>query len=143
MSPSFASSSRSKRSLGINAKTDEGRRLLLALVAGAGGSAGCDVVVENGSTGVMDDLGLGYRHFAAVNPDVTMVSSQLMGSSGPWSVWRGYGPQHPGHRRHDPPVGLSRRGAALGVAVDLPRPLGRPDGGAGRRGRRAGPPAGA
>ena len=92
MSPSFASSSRSKRSLGINAKTEEGRRLLLDLVAGAGGSAGCDVVVENGSTGVMDGLGLGYRHFAAANPDVTMVSSQLMGSSGPWSAWRGYGP---------------------------------------------------
>ena len=92
MSPSFASSSRSKRSLGINAKTDEGRRLLLDLAAGAGDAPRFDVVVENGSTGVMDDLGLGYRHFAAANPDVVMVSSQLMGSSGPWSAWRGYGP---------------------------------------------------
>ena len=92
MSPSFASSSRSKRGLGINAKTDEGRQLLLDLAAGAGGAARFDVVVENGSTGVMDDLGLGHRHFAAANPDVIMVSSQLMGSSGPWSAWRGYGP---------------------------------------------------
>ena len=92
MSPSFASSSRSKRGLGINAKTDEGRQMLLDLAAGAGGAARFDVVVENGSTGVMDDLGLGYRHFSAVNPDVVMVSSQLMGSSGPWSAWRGYGP---------------------------------------------------
>ena len=92
MSPSFASSSRSKRSLGVDAKTDEGRRLLLDLAAGAGGAARFDVVVENGSTGVMDDLGLGYRHFAAANPDVIMVSSQLMGSSGPWSDWKGYGP---------------------------------------------------
>ncbi len=92
MSPSFASSSRSKRSLGINVKTDEGRRLLLDLAAGSGGAARFDVVVENGSTGVMDGLGLGYRHFAAANPDVVMVSSQLMGSSGPWSDWKGYGP---------------------------------------------------
>ena len=92
MSPSFASSSRSKRGLGINAKTEEGRGMLLDLAAGAGGAARFDVVVENGSTGVMDDLGLGYRHFSAVNPDVVMVSSQLMGSSGPWSAWRGYGP---------------------------------------------------
>ena len=92
MSPSFASSSRSKRGLGINAKTEEGRRMLLDLAAGAGGSARFDVVVENGSTGVMDELGLGYRDFAAVNPDVVMISSQLMGSSGPWSWWRGYGP---------------------------------------------------
>ncbi len=92
MSPSFASSSRSKRSLGINIKTDEGRQLLLDLAAGAGDAARFDVVVENGSTGVMDDLGLGYRHFAAANPGVVMVSSQLMGSSGPWSDWKGYGP---------------------------------------------------
>ena len=92
MSPSFASSSRSKRGLGVDAKSDEGRRLLLDLAAGAGGAARFDVVVENGSTGVMDSLGLGYGHFAAANPDVVMVSSQLMGSSGPWSAWRGYGP---------------------------------------------------
>ena len=92
MSPSFASSSRSKRGLGINAKTDEGRGLLLELAAGAGDSVGFDVVVENGSTGVMDSLGLGYRDFVEANPDVVMVSSQLMGSSGPWSSWRGYGP---------------------------------------------------
>ena len=92
MSPSFASSSRSKRGLGINAKTEEGRRMLLDLAAGAGGSPRFDVVVENGSTGVMDELGLGYRDFAAANPDVVMISSQLMGSSGPWSWWRGYGP---------------------------------------------------
>ena len=70
MSPSFASSSRSKRGLGINAKTPEGRRLLLDLAAGAGESARFDVVVENGSTGVMDDLGLGYRDFSTANPDV-------------------------------------------------------------------------
>ena len=92
MSPSFASSSRSKRGLGINAKTEEGRRTLLDLAAGVGGAARFDVVVENGSTGVMDELGLGYRDFSTANPDVVMVSSQLMGSSGPWSAWRGYGP---------------------------------------------------
>ena len=92
MSPSFASSSRSKRGLGINAKTTDGRRMLLDLAAGAGGAARFDVVVENGSTGVMGELGLGYRDFAAANSDVVMVSSRLMGSSGPWSAWRGYGP---------------------------------------------------
>ena len=92
MSPSFASSSRSKRSLGINAKTDEGRRMLLEMATGSGDAPRFDVVVENGSTGVMGGLGLGYGDFAAANPGVVMVSSQLMGSSGPWSAWRGYGP---------------------------------------------------
>ncbi|MYL03563.1 MAG: CoA transferase, partial [Acidimicrobiaceae bacterium] len=92
MSPSFASSSRSKRGFGINAKTEDGRRMLLDLAAAGGDSTGFDVVVENGSTGVMDELGLGYRDFRTANPDVVMVSSQLMGTTGPWSAWRGYGP---------------------------------------------------
>ena len=90
MSPSFASSSRSKRSLGVNAKTNEGQRLLYDLVGEA------DVVIENGSTGTMDGLGLGYDRLSEVNPDVVMVSSQLMGSRGEWSGWSGYGPNSQG-----------------------------------------------
>lgn len=86
MSPSFASSSRSKRGFGANAKTPEGQRLLRKLIEH------CDVVVENNSTGVMDELGLGYRDLEAVNPGVVMISSQLMGSRGPWAPFRGYGP---------------------------------------------------
>ena len=86
MSPSFASSSRSKRSLGVNAKTDRGRQVLYDLVRSA------DVVIENSSTGTMDDLGLGWSRLSEVNPDLVMVSSQLMGSHGEWSRWLGYGP---------------------------------------------------
>lgn len=86
MSASFASSSRSKRSFGVNAKTPEGLELVKALVAQA------DVVVENNSTGTMEDMGLGYEALKAVNPRIVMVSSQLMGSRGPWRSWLGYGP---------------------------------------------------
>ncbi|MDA8047917.1 MAG: CoA transferase [Actinomycetota bacterium] len=86
MSPSFASSSRSKRSLGINVKTPDGRELIKKLIAGS------DVVIENNSTGTMDDLGLGWSTLRQVNPRLVMVSSQLMGSTGPWSDWLGYGP---------------------------------------------------
>ena len=147
MSPSFASSSRSKRGLGVNAKSDEGRQMLLDLAAGAGGAARFDMVVENGSTGVMNSLGLGYRHFAASNPDVVMVSSQLMGSSGPWSDWRGYGPntQVTGGMTHlwdypdvDRPSGsqsifpdhfAGRMGALAGVAAVLGRRRGVMDAG--------------
>ena len=86
ISASFSSSSRSKRSLGINVKTDRGAELVRRLVARA------DVVIENNSTGTMDDLGLGYDDLRAVNPGIVMVSSQLMGSSGPWASWLGYGP---------------------------------------------------
>ena len=86
MSPSFASSSRSKRSLGVNIKTPEGLELIKQLIAEA------DVVIENNSTGTMDDLGLGWEDLRRVNPRLVMVSSQLMGSTGPWADWLGYGP---------------------------------------------------
>lgn len=92
MGPSFASSSRSKRALGVNAKFPEGRQLLLDLAQKS------DVVIENVTTGAMDALGIGYRDLSAANPGIAMVASQLMGSRGAWAHWRGYGPstQAPG-----------------------------------------------
>lgn len=86
MSPSFASANRSKRGFGANAKRDDGRRVLVRLVAT------CDVVIENNTTGVMEELGLGFATLAAARPGLIMVSSQLMGSTGPWAGFRGYGP---------------------------------------------------
>src|SRR4051794_12180467 len=90
--PSFASSSRSKLGFGVNAKTEEGRVLIHRLAARS------DLVIENNSTGTMDKLGLGFDALTAVNAGLVMVSSQLMGSHGAWSWWRGYGPstQPPG-----------------------------------------------
>jgi crotonobetainyl-CoA:carnitine CoA-transferase CaiB-like acyl-CoA transferase len=84
--PSFTSSNRSKRSLGVNAKTKRGRDLLLQLASQS------DLVIENNAAGVMDSLGLGFEQFGHGNPDIVMVSSQLMGATGPWAQWRGYGP---------------------------------------------------
>ncbi|HEX4529079.1 MAG TPA: CoA transferase [Acidimicrobiia bacterium] len=94
--PSFASSSRSKLGFGVNAKTDDGRALIHRLAAVS------DLVVENNSTGTMDKLGIGFDALQAVNPGLVMVSSQLMGSHGAWSWWRGYGPstQPPGGLVH-------------------------------------------
>jgi crotonobetainyl-CoA:carnitine CoA-transferase CaiB-like acyl-CoA transferase len=85
-SASFVSSSRVKRSLGLNAKVPEARPLVERLVAWA------DVLIENTSTGTMADLGLDWDRVRAVNPRLVMASSQLMGSRGPWSTWLGYGP---------------------------------------------------
>jgi crotonobetainyl-CoA:carnitine CoA-transferase CaiB-like acyl-CoA transferase len=86
MSPSFASSSRSKLGFGANAKNPDGNRVLKQLIAK------CDALIENNSTGVMDQLGLGYQTLQEVNPGLIMLSSQLMGSRGPWADFRGYGP---------------------------------------------------
>jgi crotonobetainyl-CoA:carnitine CoA-transferase CaiB-like acyl-CoA transferase len=86
MSSSFASSSRSKRGFGVNLKTDEGRRVAGRLVERA------DVIIENSSTGTMDELGLGWEAVRRINPRCVMVSSQLLGSRGEWASWIGYGP---------------------------------------------------
>jgi crotonobetainyl-CoA:carnitine CoA-transferase CaiB-like acyl-CoA transferase len=86
MNASFASSSRGKRSFGVNAKTPEGLELVKRLIAGA------DVLIENSATGVMDNLGLGWSVVHEINPQLVMVSSQLMGSRGAWKDWIGYGP---------------------------------------------------
>jgi crotonobetainyl-CoA:carnitine CoA-transferase CaiB-like acyl-CoA transferase len=95
-SPSFVASSRSKLGFGANAQTPEGHDVLMKLAELS------DVVVENNSTGTMDDLGLGFADLRAVNPNIVMVSSQLMGSHGTWADWRGYGPtgQGPGGLLH-------------------------------------------
>ena len=85
-SPSFVSSSRSKRSLGANAKVDQGRELLYRMIEWA------DVLIENTSTGTMADLQLDAATVRAINPRLVYVSSQLMGSRGHWKDWIGYGP---------------------------------------------------
>ncbi len=86
ISGSFASSSRTKRGLGINLKLEEGRRLLHELARHA------DVVTENGSTGTMDSLGVGYEALSKTNPRIVLASSQLLGDHGAWADWIGYGP---------------------------------------------------
>ncbi len=85
-SPSFTSSSRSKRSFGCNVKTEEGLEIVRNLVAES------DVLVENSATGVMESLGLGFENLKKINPNIVMISSQLVGSRGPNSHWTGYGP---------------------------------------------------
>ncbi len=86
MSPAFASSSRTKQSFGVNAKTAEGLSLLYELLKHS------DVVIENNSTGTMEELGLGFAKLRELNPRLVMLSSQLLGSRGVWSKWIGYGP---------------------------------------------------
>jgi crotonobetainyl-CoA:carnitine CoA-transferase CaiB-like acyl-CoA transferase len=86
MNPSFLSSSRSKRSFGVDLRKERGRELLEALARRA------DVFIENNGTGVMEKLGFGAAQLRALNPRMVSVSSQSAGSSGPWKDWIGYGP---------------------------------------------------
>ena len=86
MSHSFVAGSRNKRSFGVNLRTPEGAALLKRLVEQA------DVVLENFKPGTLEKLGLGYESLRHVNPDIVMLSSNALGSTGPWSNWLGYGP---------------------------------------------------
>ena len=86
MNPAFASSSRCKRSLGINLRTEHGLETIKRLIAVA------DVVIENSATGTMEKLGLGYQQMREINPRIVLASSQLMGATGSWKDWIGFGP---------------------------------------------------
>lgn len=50
-----------------------------------------DVLVESFAPGQMDKWGLGYEALSAENPGLIMLSTSLMGQSGPWSALAGFG----------------------------------------------------
>jgi crotonobetainyl-CoA:carnitine CoA-transferase CaiB-like acyl-CoA transferase len=54
-------------------------------------AAWADIAVESFTPGQMDKWGLGYERLAAINPGLIMVSTSLMGQSGPWTRYSGYG----------------------------------------------------
>ena len=90
MNPSFLSSNRSKRSFGVDLRTEKGRELVRKLVACS------DVFIENNGTGAMERHGLGADALREINPRLVSFSSQSVGSYGPWKDWIGYGPNtHP------------------------------------------------
>jgi crotonobetainyl-CoA:carnitine CoA-transferase CaiB-like acyl-CoA transferase len=67
------------KSVTLNLKDPEGRRLFLELAKES------DVVVENLAPGTMKRLGLGYDDVAAVNPGIVYCSISGYGQSGPYS----------------------------------------------------------
>lgn len=69
----------------LNLRHPRGLELLKSLVHVS------DVVLDNFSAHVMDDLGLGYSVLKTVKPDIIMCSMPGYGATGPWSDLRGYG----------------------------------------------------
>jgi crotonobetainyl-CoA:carnitine CoA-transferase CaiB-like acyl-CoA transferase len=76
---------RNKRDLVLDMATPEGRDIFLRLVEGA------DVVLENNSARVFDQLGLAYPALAERNPRVIMCSISGMGATGPERNYVAYG----------------------------------------------------
>ncbi|HYK66062.1 MAG TPA: CoA transferase [Patescibacteria group bacterium] len=86
MNPSFASSSRCKRSFGLNLSTEAGRKIARRLVAIS------DLVIENSATGAMAKMGVDYATMRSINPRIVLASSQMTGATGAWKSWIGFGP---------------------------------------------------
>jgi crotonobetainyl-CoA:carnitine CoA-transferase CaiB-like acyl-CoA transferase len=80
----FLSINRNKKSLGLNLKTPEGRRILSQLVERA------DVLIENFRPGVLDKLGFGYAAVSKMNPRTVYCSISGFGQTGPYRDRPGY-----------------------------------------------------
>ncbi len=74
-----------KLSLTLHLATEEGREVFRDLVRWA------DVVIEAFSPKAMRNWGLGYEELRAINPSIVMVSTCLMGQSGPEADFAGFG----------------------------------------------------
>ena len=83
----FNSINTSKRSVTINLAHPKGIELAKKFVAWV------DVVTENYAGGSMERMGLGYEVLRQIKPDIIMLSSALMGQTGPWHNSPGYGDQ--------------------------------------------------
>ena len=77
-SPCFMAWNRNKRSIAIDMKKDEGKKIILQLIEQA------DIVVENFRPGVMERLGYGYAALKKINPKIIYCSASGWGSDGPY-----------------------------------------------------------
>ena len=84
--PMFHNVNRGKLSVTLNVGEPEAVELAKRL------AAGCDIVIENFSPGVMERLGLGYDALRAVKPDIIMASISSTGQEGPLRDLRAYAP---------------------------------------------------
>jgi len=80
----YVNLNRGKRSITLNLKHPEGRRLFLRLVRR------CDVLLENFRPGTMERLGLGYDVLREVNPRLIYASISGFGQTGPYRSRPGY-----------------------------------------------------
>jgi crotonobetainyl-CoA:carnitine CoA-transferase CaiB-like acyl-CoA transferase len=77
---------RNKLGITLNLDKPEGMGLVRRLVGI------CDVVAENFAPRVMANWGLDYKNLKKLKPDIIMVSLSLMGHSGPFKDYTGFGP---------------------------------------------------
>jgi crotonobetainyl-CoA:carnitine CoA-transferase CaiB-like acyl-CoA transferase len=81
----FQSANANKLGLSLDLQSDGGRAVFLDAVRWA------DVVTESFAPGVMAGLELDYEQLRAIKPDLIMLSSCIMGQTGPWRDYSGFG----------------------------------------------------
>ncbi|ELR20946.1 Lcarnitine dehydratase/bile acid-inducible protein F, putative [Acanthamoeba castellanii str. Neff] len=80
----YVNLNRGKRSITLNLKNAEGKKVFLDLVRK------CDVVIENFSPGTMDRIGLGYEKLKEVNPRIVYAAISGFGQTGRYKSRPGY-----------------------------------------------------
>jgi crotonobetainyl-CoA:carnitine CoA-transferase CaiB-like acyl-CoA transferase len=106
LSPTFATTNRSKRSIVLDLKLPAALEALKRLVEGA------DVFVQNSRPGAAERIGIGEAALRAVNPGLVYVSICGFGEHGPYA-----------HKRvYDPIIqGMSTLAEIQGMGTDRPR----------------------
>ncbi|KFH70525.1 hypothetical protein MVEG_03375 [Podila verticillata NRRL 6337] len=80
----FLGVNRNKKSITVNLRSEQGRQLMHDLVKKV------DVLVENYVPGKLDEMGLGYKELAALNPKLIYTSITGYGQTGPYRSRPGY-----------------------------------------------------
>lgn len=83
-SGSFLLLNRNKKSVALNLKAEEGKKILREMVRTA------DVLIEGFRPGVMERLGLSYEHLADLNPGLVYCAISGYGQSGPLRLAPGH-----------------------------------------------------
>ena len=81
----FGDFNTSKLGLQLDLKRPAAQEVARRLIAWA------DVYIESFTPGTVDDLGIGYETARELNPSIVMVSTCLMGQTGPAASFAGYG----------------------------------------------------
>jgi crotonobetainyl-CoA:carnitine CoA-transferase CaiB-like acyl-CoA transferase len=82
----FFSCNRGKRSIGVDLKSEDGKKILFDLVADA------DVLIQNFRPGAMQRMGFGEPVLREINPRLIYVSISGFGEEGPYAHKRVYDP---------------------------------------------------
>lgn len=80
----YLSMNRNKKSLTLDFKQEEGKKILLQLIEQS------DILVENFRVGTLEKLGLGYEDIKKINPQLIYCSISGYGSTGPYADKGGY-----------------------------------------------------